>query len=333
MDKNEKLPIINFETVSKVYPGGIVALNEISFKVDPGEFSFIVGPSGAGKSTIIRLLIKQEQPTDGLIHFEDLNVTSIPRKLLSLYRQQLGIVFQDLKLIPSKTVRENIQFALEITNRRNHEINETTNYLLDIVNLKGRAHLFPDELSGGEKQRVAIARALANDPKLLIADEPTGNLDQENAEEIMSILDAINGWGTTVMVITHDNGIVDRMKKRVLRLNQGKLVSDEGNGMRKASEEKKKPTFLQRLNEKAASDDDSNDVEISPDKKHEEDISDFLKAVKKQDKKLYKMLKHDKLDDIEKVLDMTDEELKKKGYKEKHLEELEKVVKNYYNDK
>ncbi len=328
MEKTDQLPIINFNEVSKMYPGGIVALKDISFVVDPGEFTFIVGPSGAGKSTVIRLLIKQEHPSEGQIHFEDINVTSIPRKLLSIYRQQLGIVFQDLKLIPSKNVQENIQFALEITNRKKSEIDETTNYLLDIVNLKGRAHLFPEELSGGEKQRVAIARALANDPKLFIADEPTGNLDRENAEEIMNILKAINDWGTTVIVITHDNGIVESMNKRVLRLNQGTIVSDVNGGSsnKTKGDDSKKPSFLKRLTEKPTEKEAAKEVEKDAEKT-------FTQEIMEQDRKLAKLLSRDGIDSIEKLLDTTEDTFKKKGYKERHMEKIEEIAKNYYSNK
>ncbi|MBI2356919.1 ATP-binding cassette domain-containing protein [Candidatus Dojkabacteria bacterium] len=329
--------MINFLDVSKVYAGGIVALNKVTFAVEPGEFTFIVGPSGAGKSTLISLLIKEENPSDGKIYFEDINVPSIPRKLLSVYRQQLGIVFQDLKLIGSKTVRENIQFALEITNsRKNEEIDETTNYLLDIVNLKGRSHLFPEELSGGEKQRVAIARALANDPKLFIADEPTGNLDQENAEEIMNILKAINEWGTTVVVITHDNAIVDRMKRRVIGMNQGAIVSDEKSGEYK-TQTGRKPSFLKRLNEKASTDDDTKDKEtvLHDTKEHkiDRDVDPVIHEIRKRDKKLAKKLAKDGIDSLEKILDESEEELISKGYKKKQMDILENVVKNYYSSK
>ncbi|KKR06026.1 MAG: Cell division ATP-binding protein FtsE [candidate division WS6 bacterium GW2011_GWF2_39_15] len=326
MDKEKNLPIINFDKVSKIYPGGIIALDEVSFIVDPGEFTFIVGPSGAGKSTAIRLLIKEEFPTQGSIQFQDINVTSIPRKLLSIYRQQLGVVFQDLKLIESKTVSENVEFALEITNRKDSEIAETTNYLLDIVNLKGRAHLFPQELSGGEKQRVAIARALANDPKLFIADEPTGNLDPENAREIMNILQAINEWGTTVIVITHDDVIVDKMQKRVLRMNQGKIVGDEKGGSYKPQvSTEKKPSFLKRLNEKASTDDDTNDREIDI---HKREDNQFINQIVKRDKKLARRLEKENLNTVEKLLDMTEEDFKRMGLKKDQLEVLEDVVKN-----
>lgn len=222
--------MIQFDNVSKIYKGDIVALDDISFKVKPSEFLFLVGPSGAGKSTVIRLLIRQEYPTNGNIQFEDVDVTQIPRNMLSIYRQQLGIVFQDLKLIPSKTVSQNIAFALEIINKPKEVIDETTKFLLETVRLDKRADLFPEDLSGGEKQKVGIARALANDPKLLIADEPTGNLDPTTSSEILDILKAINSWGTTVFVVTHDRSIVDAMQTRVLHMADGKIVSDRIGG-------------------------------------------------------------------------------------------------------
>jgi cell division transport system ATP-binding protein len=223
--------MIQFNGVSKRYKDTILALDNVSFSINPGEFVFLTGPSGAGKSTIIRLLIRQEIPSNGNILFEDVDVINIPRNLLSVYRQQLGIVFQDLKLIPSKTVRQNVSFALEITdNKSKAEIKETTDYLLNIVKVNDRADLYPEDLSGGERQRVAIARALANDPKLLIADEPTGNLDPKTSLEILDILNAINDSGTTVLVVTHDRKIVDEKNTRVLHLQDGKILRDSIGG-------------------------------------------------------------------------------------------------------
>ena len=222
--------MVLFDKVTKVYKGDIVALDNVTFTLDPKEFVFVVGPSGAGKSTVIRLLIRQELPSDGEIVFEDVDVTKIPRRLLSVYRQQLGVVFQDLKLIPSKTVRQNVRFALEILNKPKNIADETTDFLLEKVGLQDRANLFPDELSGGEKQRVGIARALANDPKLLIADEPTGNLDPITSMGILELLNAINQSGTTLIVVTHDKKIVDSMQTRVLHMEKGKIISDHKGG-------------------------------------------------------------------------------------------------------
>ncbi|MCA9377039.1 ATP-binding cassette domain-containing protein [Candidatus Nomurabacteria bacterium] len=218
--------MIHFNKVTKKYKNDIVAIEDVEFKAEDGEFFFVVGPSGAGKSTLIRLLIREEFPTEGNILFEDIDVTRIPRKMLSLYRQQLGVVFQDLKLIPSKTVEENVQFVLEIARKPKAEIIETSWYLLKLVGLDKRAKLFPEELSGGEMQRTAIARALANNPKLFIADEPTGNLDPNTSLEILELLKMINSWGTTVMVVSHDTKIVDAMNTRVIRMEDGKIVED-----------------------------------------------------------------------------------------------------------
>ncbi len=229
---------LKFEHVSKIYKNEIVALDDVTFTAENGEFFFVIGPSGAGKSTLIRLIIRQELPTAGSILFEDIEVTSIPRKLLSLYRQQLGVVFQDLKLIPSKTVRENIEFALEISSKPKNEINETVDYLLEVVGLQDRQKLFPEDLSGGEMQKTAIARALANDPKLFIADEPTGNLDPDTSFEILDLLKTINTWGTTVMVVSHAKDLVDSMQTRVILMDKGKIISDKKGGYERPNSKK-----------------------------------------------------------------------------------------------
>lgn len=219
--------MIHFEHVAKFYKPDIVALEDVSFDIQTGEFLFLVGPSGAGKSTLIRLLIREELPSQGRILFEDADVTKIKRQVLPFYRQQIGVVFQDYKLIDTKTIRENIEFALEITGKTDKEIDDTANSLLDVVSLSNRQTLFPYQLSGGEKQRAGIARALANDPKVLIADEPTGNLDPKTSEEIMTILETVNNWGTTVLIATHDKDIVDAMNKRVVRLENGTVACDQ----------------------------------------------------------------------------------------------------------
>ncbi|MCK9368510.1 ATP-binding cassette domain-containing protein [Candidatus Dojkabacteria bacterium] len=285
--------MIKFNEVKKTYPGDIIALDGVSFEIDRGEFSFIVGPSGAGKSTLIRLLVRQELPTNGEIIFEDVNVPKIPNKLLPIFRQQLGIVFQDLKLIPSKTVEENIQFALEISGKHADEVEQTTQYLLNAANLKGRSHLFPAELSGGEKQKVAIARALANDPKVFIADEPTGNLDKTTAFEILDILKTINAWGTTVIVITHDSNLVDSMKARKIEMNKGKIMKDSK--PKKKSDEKKNFPGLD---------------------------TDIIKILSEKD-----------IHDEEKLLSKTEEQLKKYGLSEKQSEKLEEYLQNYLSNK
>lgn len=283
--------MIKYVGVKKIYPGNIVALDGIDFEVDEGEFTFIVGPSGAGKSTLIRLLVRQEIPTTGDIYFEDVLVPTIPNKLLAIYRQQLGIVFQDLKLIPSRTVQENIEFALEITGKHINEVSETTQYLLNVVHLENRAHLFPEELSGGEKQKVAIARALANDPKIFIADEPTGNLDTDTTIEILEILKTINNWGTTVMVITHDNTLVNNMKTRVISLKDGKVIKDEG---------KKKDL-------------------------HNHELPLFVSL----SKGIRKKLTQSKISDIGKLLTLTEEDLEKIGLTDEETKELSEKLQNY----
>jgi len=231
--------------VSKIYKPDITALTDVSFEVATGEFIFLVGPSGAGKSTLIRLLIRQELPTEGSIMFDDTDVVALKKSLLPFYRQQIGVVFQDFKLIDVKTVRENIEFALEITGKPDEEITETTESLLDVVGLTDRQHLFPEQLSGGEKQRAGIARALANDPKLLIADEPTGNLDPQTSLEIIKILQTINEWGTTIMIATHDKEIVDILNKRVVRLENGTVASDHVGGYGQSCGTSTKPVAKQ----------------------------------------------------------------------------------------
>ena len=229
--------MICVDHVSKFYKGDIVALKEVTFTIDNGEFLFLVGPSGAGKSTLVRLLIREELPTEGTIVFDDMDITHLDKRLLPFYRQQIGVVFQDFKLIDIKTIRENIEFALEITGKSDEEIDDTSESLLELVGLQDRQQLFPQQLSGGEKQRAGIARALANEPKLLIADEPTGNLDPETATEIMKILETINSWGTTVLIATHDKDVVDAMNKRVIRLEDGTLASDHVGGYNKKKHE------------------------------------------------------------------------------------------------
>ena len=220
--------MVKFDTVTKRYDGNITALEDVCFEIKQGEFCFITGASGAGKSTIVKLLIKDELPTSGNIFYEDIEVPKIPRKMLPSYRQKLGIVFQDMKLLNTRTLRDNITFALEILRKKPKEIKDTADYLLELVGLEDRHNLFPQQLSGGEQQRGAIARALASNPSLFLADEPTGNLDDENAYLILDILKKINASGTTVMVISHDNILVngDKKKTREIHLKDGKVESD-----------------------------------------------------------------------------------------------------------
>lgn len=253
--------MIDFRGVSKFYDPDIVALKDISFSITDGEFLFMVGHSGAGKSTLIRLLIRQELPSEGQIIFDKLDVSKLSRQMLPTYRQQIGVVFQDYKLLETKTIRENIEFALEITGKDDKEIQETAGYLLEVVKLTDRATLFPQQLSGGEKQRAGIARALANDPVLLIADEPTGNLDPETSIEIIEILEKVNDWGTTVLIATHDKDIVDKLQKRVVRLEGGQVVSDK-----KGSYDEKQKSPASRKTGKTS----ATAKEAKPEKIHEE---------------------------------------------------------------
>ena len=215
--------MVIFNTVTKKYKENITALEDVSFRIDPGEFCYVVGPSGAGKSTIMRLLIREELPTSGSIFFNEIEVPKLNRRLLPAYRQKLGVVFQDIKLLNTKTLEENIQFALEILDKSNKEIKDSTDYLLDLVGLRERKTLFPYELSGGEQQRGAIARALANKPDLFIADEPTGNLDTKTGDEIMKILKDLNKQGKTVILVTH-NPDLTKLANRIIKLKDGTIV-------------------------------------------------------------------------------------------------------------
>lgn len=222
--------MIQFLSVSKTYDDQLFSLQDISFEVQEGEFLFLVGPSGSGKTSIIKLLIREEAPSNGKIFFEDEDITKFNRNKVYQLRRRIGVIFQDFKLINELSAYENIAFAMEAAGKPDSEIRENVPYLLDIVGLSHRANSFPYQLSGGEKQRVAIARAMANNPKLLIADEPTGNLDPETAWDIAQILYKINNWGTTVIMSTHGSDIVNSMHKRVIRLQNGSIVRDDFKG-------------------------------------------------------------------------------------------------------
>lgn len=225
--------MIQFLGVSKIYKtdtGQIRALDNVSFEINSGEFVFLVGHSGSGKTTILRQLIREELPTEGRIYFEDNEVTKLKRNGVYQLRRQIGIIFQDYKLLEDKNAYENIAFAMEAAGHKAQSIKDTVPYVLEIVNLQDRGTAFPKQLSGGEKQRVAIARALANNPKLLIADEPTGNLDPDSAWDIVQILSKINKWGTTVLMSTHGTEIVNSLQKRVLQMEKGQLVRDSKKG-------------------------------------------------------------------------------------------------------
>lgn len=222
--------MIQLISVTKEYNPQIIALQDLTLDIEEGEFVFLVGPSGSGKTTLIKLLIREELPSQGKIYFEDDDITKYKRKQVYSLRRKIGVIFQDYKLIPELDAYENVAFAMEAAGKSDKEIAESVPYLLDIVGLSNRMNFFPRQLSGGEKQRVAIARAMANNPKLLIADEPTGNLDPDSAWDIVQILSKINNWGTTVLMSTHGSDIVNSLHKRVLRMQDGKLIRDDYKG-------------------------------------------------------------------------------------------------------
>ena len=222
--------MIQFENITKIYPPDIVALEEVSFEVKKGEFVLIVGRSGAGKTTLIKLLLREEEPTEGRIFFEGKDIFSIPKKHLPNYRQKIGVIFQDCKLLPTKNVYENVAYAMEVVGASDKEIKRDAPKVLELVGLEDKAFNFPKELSGGEKQRVAIARALIIRPEVLVADEPTGNLDPYHTKDIIDLLQKINDLGTTIILATHDREIVNNLKKRVITLEKGRVIRDEEEG-------------------------------------------------------------------------------------------------------
>ncbi len=230
MATEKQLPIISLDNVSKQYQTGVDALKNVSLRIDKGEFVFVVGKSGSGKSTFIKLLLKELDPTSGKLHIAGRLVNKLKRKQVPLYRRNIGVVFQDFRLLKDKTVFENVAFAQRIIGRSKREIIRNVTTMLTIVGLSDKAEAYPNELSGGEQQRVAIARALVNQPTILLADEPTGNLDPQNAWEIMMLLQEVNKMGTTVVVVTHNNDVVDVMQKRVVTLEDGELIRDEKKG-------------------------------------------------------------------------------------------------------
>jgi cell division transport system ATP-binding protein len=223
--------MIKTVNVGKTYKGGIRALDRISLDIEKGEFVFIVGPSGSGKSTFMKLLTKEEEPTEGEIYVAGKNLASLPRWRVPYLRRNVGCVFQDFKLLPNKTVFENVAFALEVIGRPRTLIRRQVPQILELVGLGEKLDRFPDELSGGEQQRVSIARAFVNRPLILIADEPTGNLDPATSVGIMRLLDRINRTGTTVVMATHDHAIVDSMRRRVIELDVGQIVRDQSRGI------------------------------------------------------------------------------------------------------
>ena len=219
--------MIELRKVTKVYPSGVEALADINIHIGKDEFVFFVGPSGSGKTTLLKLLYREELPTYGEVIVDKINVAELCRRDIPYLRRNIGVIFQDYKLLPKRTVQENVAFALWVTGTSRAEIRRKTALVLELVGLVKKANAFPAELSGGEQQRVCIARAIVNNPLLLLADEPTGNLDPATSWEIMELLDKINRRGTTVVVATHEKTNVDRMKKRVVAMEMGRIVRDE----------------------------------------------------------------------------------------------------------
>ena len=222
--------MIIFESVTKIYEPAVAALSDVSFVIDKGEFVFIVGPSGCGKSTVIRLLLKELEPTSGRIVVAGRDLTRLKRSKVPFLRRNVGCVFQDFKLLPNRTAAENVAYALKVQGESRTEIRRKVPEALGLVGLSQKMNSYPDELSGGEQQRVSIARAAVNQPPLLVCDEPTGNLDPDTSVGIMQLLYRINRAGTTVLMVTHDRELVDKMRRRVIALDDGRLTRDERRG-------------------------------------------------------------------------------------------------------
>ena len=220
--------MIDFKGVSKTYPNGTVALENIDFHVDKGEFVFILGHSGAGKSTLIKMMLREEKPTSGKIIVGDYDLTRIKQRQIPYLRRQLGVVFQDFRLIPNLTAYENIAFAMRVTNISSREIRKRVPYILNLVGLGRKGRAYPNQLSGGEQQRVALARALVHNPPIIIADEPTGNIDPELSFEIMDLLSEINKLGTTMVVVTHEQEMIEEFDHRIVTIDHGRVASDTG---------------------------------------------------------------------------------------------------------
>lgn len=336
----QETAMIIFDKVTKKYSEKIVALEDVSFSLNKGEFSFLVGPSGAGKTTLLRLLIREELPTSGAILFDKIDVPKLPNKLLPKYRQRLGVVFQNLRLLESKTLGENIQFALEILGKQEKEIKETTDYLLELVKLQDRKDLFPAQLSGGEQQRGAIARALANNPDFLVADEPTGNLDPESSFQILDILNSINRAGTTVMVITHDREMVNKMNTRVIRMEEGKVVSDS-KGSYDTIKKPKGKVIIERditiLDPNIKIGDEANEglvkKKTKDSKKKKEEKIEYDKDMDSLDEEVKKKLLDAQITSIDLILNLTDEDLDNLNIKDSQRDTLEDFLSEYLNKK
>ena len=230
------IPVVELRDVTKVYPGGSVALEKVSVKIGRGEFVFLVGPTGCGKSTCIRLLLRELEVDEGEVLIAGRAVQDLPRRKVPYLRRNIGVVFQDYKLLPNRTVYDNVAYSLEVIGETRASIRRKVPDILRLVGLSTKLHNYPDQLSGGEQQRVSIARAFVNHPPLLLADEPTGNLDPETSIGIMQLIYRINRTGTTVVVATHDREMVDKMRRRVVELDQGRLVRDESSGLYRPDE-------------------------------------------------------------------------------------------------
>jgi cell division transport system ATP-binding protein len=235
-DPDTSVPVVRFEDVSKVYDGGHVGLERVSMRIGRGEFVFLVGPTGCGKSTCIRLLMKELEPTSGIVSVAGRDLNQVSSKRLPYLRRNIGVIFQDYKLLPNRTVYANVAYALEVIGETRESIRRKVPDILRLVGLSTKLHNYPDELSGGEQQRVSIARAFVNHPPLLLADEPTGNLDPETSIGIMQLIYRINRTGTTVVVATHDKEMVDKMRRRVIELREGRIVRDELSGLYRPDE-------------------------------------------------------------------------------------------------
>ncbi len=222
--------MIYFDKVSKIYHGGQIALEDVTLGIEPGEFVSVVGHSGAGKTTLLKMLFAEEHPTEGAVFFGSRDMRALAERELRALRRNIGMVFQDFRLLPTKTVYENIAFAMEVAGKEDEEIRADVPYVLDLVGISDKMWSFPRELSGGEQQRVAMARAIVNQPDLLVADEPTGNLDPQTTLDVVQILQTINDLGTTVILTTHNKTVVDSVGKRVVTLDQGRIVRDDKQG-------------------------------------------------------------------------------------------------------
>ena len=223
-------PLVIFQNVTKCYDNGFKCLEDVSFTINRGEFVFLVGRSGAGKSSIVKLLIREQTPSSGSVVFDGVDIATIPHKEIHTMRRRIGVVFQDFKVLPSKSVFDNVAIALEVTDTPKSQIKEVVDNVLTLVGLLDKSQRFPAELSGGELQRVVIARALAHEPDLLVADEPTGNIDPVSSAQIIEVFEKVNKMGAAVLMATHDDRVVDKLKKRVVRLEGGKVVSDVQEG-------------------------------------------------------------------------------------------------------